>query len=228
MYWSEDGDKAPVAVPDDIVDLAFAIDCRRLPVDHAHALSQALLQALPWLHAEEQAGIHLIHVAESGHGWQRPPGGKRQLLHLSRRTRLVLRLPQARVRDAQQLTGMTLTIDGFAMAIGAARVRLLSPLTTLFARYVVAREQEDEAEFVQQAAGELARMGIVVRKLLCGKSHRFRLPEETVFTRRLMVADLSVEDSVKLQQRGLGPGRKLGWGLFLPHKGIAPSETPTR
>lgn len=225
MYWSEDSDKAAVIVPDDIVDLAFAIDCRHLPVDHAHALSQALLRALPWLDTEDQVGIHLIHGAESGHGWQRPGDEAQQLLHLSRRTRLVLRLPQARVRDARQMSGTTFEIDGFPMGIGEARVRPLSPLTTLFARYVVARAQENEDHFLQQAADELGRMGIVVRKLLCGKSHRFSLPGETVFTRRLMVADLSVEDSVKLQQRGLGPGRKLGWGLFLPHKGVAPNET---
>ena len=223
MYWSEDSDKAAVSVPDDVVDLAFAIDCRHLPVDHAHALSQALLRALPWLDTEDQVGIHLIHGAESGHGWQRPGDGAQQLLHLSRRTRLVLRLPQARVRDARQMSGMTLEIDGFPMGIGAARVRRLSPLTTLFARYVVAGEHESEGQFLQQAADELARMGIVARKLLCGKSHRFSLPGETVFTRRLMVGDLSVEDSVKLQQHGLGPGRKLGCGLFLPHKGIAPN-----
>jgi CRISPR-associated protein Cas6 len=227
MYWSEDNGKATMIVPDDIVDLAFAIDCRHLPVDHAHALSQALLQALPWLEAEDQAGIHLIHGAESGHGWQRPDD-QQQLLHLSRRTRLVLRLPQARVRDARQMTGMKLTISGCRMGIGAARVRPLSPLTTLFARYVVASELETETEFLQQAADQLARMGIVTGKLLCGKSHHFSLPGETVFTRRLIVADLSVEDSVQLQQRGLGSGRKLGWGLFLPHKDMTPNEARAR
>jgi CRISPR/Cas system CSM-associated protein Csm4 (group 5 of RAMP superfamily) len=35
-----------------------------------------------------------------------------------------------------------------------------------------------------------------------------------------MLADLAVEESVRLQQRGLGPGRTLGCGLFLPHKDI--------
>ena len=79
MYWPEDNDKVAVNVPDDIVDLAFAIDCRHLPVDHAHALSQALLRALPWLYTEDQVGIHLIHGAESGHGWQRPGEGAQQL-----------------------------------------------------------------------------------------------------------------------------------------------------
>ncbi len=36
-----------------------------------------------------------------------------------------------------------------------------------------------------------------------------------------MVADLTVEESITLQQRGLGAGRKLGCGLFIPHKAIA-------
>jgi hypothetical protein len=35
-----------------------------------------------------------------------------------------------------------------------------------------------------------------------------------------MVADLEAEESVALQQQGLGQGRMLGCGLFVPHKGI--------
>ncbi|MEK7716319.1 MAG: type I-MYXAN CRISPR-associated protein Cas6/Cmx6 [Pseudomonadota bacterium] len=35
-----------------------------------------------------------------------------------------------------------------------------------------------------------------------------------------MLADLAVEESVKLQQQGLGTDRKLGCGLFIPHKDI--------
>jgi CRISPR/Cas system CSM-associated protein Csm4 (group 5 of RAMP superfamily) len=37
-----------------------------------------------------------------------------------------------------------------------------------------------------------------------------------------MLADLELEESLKLQEAGLGPGRKLGCGLFLPQKGIKP------
>ena len=36
----------------------------------------------------------------------------------------------------------------------------------------------------------------------------------------LMVADLTPEAAIKLQQEGLGEGRKFGCGLFLPQKGI--------
>jgi hypothetical protein len=36
----------------------------------------------------------------------------------------------------------------------------------------------------------------------------------------LMIADLEIEESVRLQQSGLGPYRHLGCGVFIPHKDI--------
>ena len=43
-------------------------------------------EELPWMVDEPQAGIHLIHGAESGNGWIRPQEPD-ALLILSRRTR---------------------------------------------------------------------------------------------------------------------------------------------
>jgi CRISPR-associated protein Cas6 len=220
MYWQDRTDNKPYVVPDDILDLAFGISCRSLPVDHAHALSQALVRALPWLAQEERAGVHLIHGAESSHGWQRPSDPDTDVLYLSRRTKLTLRLPKERIGDAQALTGTTLEVAGSRLELRAATVRPLSAITTLQARYVVAPEQTPEEQFLNETAEELARMGIVARKLLCGRSAVFRVPEGRLFTRRLMVADLTPEESVRLQQLGLGAGRKMGCGLFIPHKGI--------
>ena len=188
-------------------------------------LAQALLDALPWLDKEERAGIHLIHGAESSHGWRRPEDPEHEVLHLSQRTKLVLRLPKERVADAREITGTVLMIGGYRMEVGEARVRTLSSQTTIFSRYVVANENEDEEQFLQHAAGQMREMNIGVRKLLCGRSHVFHLPGQQIFTRRLMATDLTSEESIRLQQKGLGPGRKLGCGLFIPHKGI--TATPT-
>jgi hypothetical protein len=41
-----------------------------------------------------------------------------------------------------------------------------------------------------------------------------------------MVAELKPEEAFELQRRGLGEGRKLGCGLFIPHKGIKAVKTP--
>ena len=72
MFWTEKEADKTYVVPDDIVDLAFKISCKCLPLEHSNALSKALIQQLPWLEDEQLAGIHLIHGAESGNGWIRP------------------------------------------------------------------------------------------------------------------------------------------------------------
>jgi CRISPR-associated protein Cas6 len=221
MLWQEDDKKQAYVVPDDIIDIAFRINCKSLPLEHAHALSTALHEALPWLEQEEQAGIHLIHGAESGNGWMRPENPENELLYLSRRTRMMIRIPKERIADAEHLTGKTLDIAGYSLEVGESTVRPLTSTTILFSRYVIADENDDEEQFVSNALGLLKDMEITVRKLLCGKTHTFSTPEGNIFTRSLMLADMEVEDAVKLQQQGLGPGRKLGCGLFIPHKGIA-------
>jgi CRISPR-associated protein Cas6 len=227
MYWNDDKDrKTEFVVPDDVVDVAFRIGCPTLPLDHAHALSSALLKALPWLADEENAGIHLIHGAASGNGWFRPENTDNELLHLSKRTRMRLRIPGKRLQDAQALSGQSLDIEGHALQVGAADVSLLSSLPTLFSRYVLTYEQLDETQFLEEAAGQLKAMDIPCRKMLAGITHTMKFPGGPVFTRSLMVAELTPEQSVRLQQVGLGEGRTFGCGLFLPHKGIRPVKEP--
>jgi CRISPR-associated protein Cas6 len=220
MYWEEEKkDNERYVVPDDVVDIAYNISCRCLPVDHAYALQQALHGALPWLQDEELAGMHTIHVAESGNGWMRPDNAD-DLLYLSRRTKMVLRVPRHRIEEAAALSGRNLDVDGHALEVGKSAIRPLSALTTIFSRYIVAEEGADEAAFMQSVAQQLRAMGIRAKKMLCGLEHGIRTPEHLIRTRSLMLADMDVEDSVKLQQQGLGPWRQLGCGLFIPHKDI--------
>jgi CRISPR-associated protein Cas6 len=227
MYWQEeDHDPERYVVPDNIVDLSFKVSCRALPLDHAHALSRALQDALPWLVQEPRAGIHLIHGAESGNGWIRPQGPD-DVLYLSRRTRLTLRLPVGQVAAARGIEGHTLDIGGHTLTLGATCVRRLSALTTLFARHVVADQGDDEAAFLERAAQLLGERGIRVKKMMSGRCHIIRLPQATLVTRSLMIDGLQVAESVRLQQEGVGPGRLLGCGLFLPHKGIDPVSQPS-
>lgn len=223
MFWSENSSATDqFIVPDDIVDIAYKLDCKSLPLDHAWSLSQALQQALPWLAGDEHAGVHLIHVAESGNGWHRPDDPENGILCLSKRTRMTLRIPKQRVADAHQLTGKTLDVAGSPLTVKEGSIKLLSPLSTLFARYVISDAAMDEDAFLHRQAAQLRGMGIVVTKLLAGKQHTLRLPDGPVTTRSVMIADLIPEQSVRLQQQGLGLGRKYGCGLFVPQKGIKP------
>lgn len=221
MFWQEEREEdKPFQVPEDIVDINYRITARTLPLDHAHALSSALLAALPWLEEEDDAGIHLIHGAESGNGWYRPEDVTNELLHLSRRARMSLRIPKQRQADAEALVGQTLDIAGYPLEVGEASIKKLSPLPTLFSRYVRTEPGLSEEDFLAWAAAEIKALGVPVRKLMAGKSHAFRTPEGTLHTRTLMIADLEPEPAVVLQQKGIGEGRKIGCGLFIPHKGI--------
>ena len=222
MFWSEDTEKKDVfIVPDDVMDVVFSIQCKTLPIEHAHALSAAMHSALPWLGDEEHAGVHLIHVAESGNGWMRPEDTENEVLYVSRRTKMTLRLPKHRIDEAKALLrDQTFVIDGLALTIGDASNKAFVALPTLFARYVVTNEQDDEMAFMHWAVAQLKGMNIPLKKMMAGKQNVFKTPDGPVFTRSLMVAEMEPEHSVRLQQNGLGTHRTMGCGLFMPQKGI--------
>ncbi len=221
MLWQEEMPQKEAVISPTIVDLVFDINCRCLPVDHAYALSQAISNALPWFVQEPQAGLHLILMAESGSGWIRPESPD-ELMYLSRRTKLTLRLPQRRIAEAQVLSGMTLEVAGYSIKVGNAKQKPFSKMPVLMAKYVIANPEQDEETFLKTAVAEIQQKGIVCQKVLCGKTHRFKLPDGELFTRSLMIADLKSQESIVLQEEGLGDGRKMGCGLFIPHKDINP------
>jgi len=221
MLWHDERENKPeYKVPEDVVDLDFRFTCQTLPLDHAWSFSQAILAVLPWIEDEQHAGIHLIHGAESGNGWFRPEDPETELLHLSRRIKMSLRVPEHRIEDARKLEGAELDIDGYRLTVGESSIKKLSSLSTLFARYVVVEGGMDEEAFLQHVVDQFQAMGLNVQKLMGGKRHFFRTPDQKIETRTVMVADLEPEQSVLLQQKGLGPGRDMGFGLFIPHKGV--------
>jgi len=221
VVWIEEVAERDYVVPDDIVDLAYSIDCRSVPLEHAHTLSQAIIEVLPWLADEALASIHQIHGAESGNGWIRPEGTENEVLYLSRRTRMVIRMPKHRIEDARQLSGAELDVDGHTLKVGDATIRKLAALPTVFSRYVVCDATQTEADFEKEVISSLLQNADVrVRKMLCGRTHTITLPDKKLFTRSVMLADLAPAEAVRLQQQGLGEYQKLGCGIFLPHKGI--------
>ena len=95
-----------------------------------------LQEITEWISEEEMAGIHLIHGAESGNGWQRPEDTSNEVLYLSRRTKMSLRLPKSRLEEAAKLTGQILEIDEYKIVVGESTIKPLSTSSTIFSRYV--------------------------------------------------------------------------------------------
>jgi CRISPR-associated protein Cas6 len=220
MFWNDDnGKQAVYEVPNDIVDVNFKIKCSQLPLDHAHQLSNAIIQALPWIEQDAYAGIHLIHGAESGNGWIRPTDPD-ELIYPSRRTLFTIRTQQEHIDDVKALDGKSINVCNSSIEFSRPTVRKLSKLTTIFARYVLADQIEDESAFINEMGQLLADKNIRPQKMMSGRITTMKFPEQTLSARSLMIGGIDVTESVLLQQQGLGPGRKFGCGLFLPHKGI--------
>jgi len=218
MFWQEEDKRDDVTTSDKVVDVSYRIDCKQIPTLHAWELSQALYEAMPWVEDEPEVGIHQIHGAASGNGWERPADG--ELIYLSRRTRLYLRVPISRVSEANNLVGKTLDVAGHSVAIGEMTTKPIDPFSTIFARYIVNETGMSEDEFLSWVADELKSRNIQARKLLCGIGHEFEANGENIQTRSLMIADLDKAASVSLQEKGLGLHRHFGCGIFIPHKGI--------
>ena len=83
-------------------------------------------------------------------------------------------------------------------------------------------KDQNEEEFLKDVSLSLATMGINVKKMLCGKEHIVQTPSKTLVGKTLLITDLEKQDSIKLQELGIGIGKLFGCGIFLPHKSIAP------
>lgn len=194
---------------DTAVDAVFPIDGKTLPRDHAQALQQALCAQLPWLGTDPLAAIHPIKVVH---------GNDEQAL-LSQRTRLLLRVKARRLDDLMALAGLDVGVDGHLLRLGVPHLRELQPHATLYA-YRVAADSADEVTFMAAVDRELAQLAIGGERV-CGKRQRMVISGRELDTFSLMLHTLPPEQSMRLQQHGLGLHRLLGCGIFVPHKSAA-------
>jgi CRISPR-associated protein Cas6 len=221
MFWNQEEETpAQYQVPNDVFDLVFRLRGTSLDIDHAFALSTAL-QAYLSNELCARIGVHGVRMAGSGNGWNRPEQSD-AALPLSRRARLAIRVHRDDSEEVGQIMDRTLQIGHQQVTLGSSVMRKLSTIGTLYARAICCDREQPETDFLTEMAALLKQMNIKVSKMICGRCGEIRTGEDTIFTRALMVADLEPEESVALQQQGLGQGRMLGCGLFVPHKGIDP------
>ena len=205
---------------DEVVDVAFDLPGGRLPIDHAYALFGAVGAVLPWFEDESAARLHQVHTAATGSGWMRPEEASGDELHLSRRTKLKLRVPKRRAEDSFALSGREMDIDGYSLTPGPGKVVALMPASTLLARHVVCEEGEDEAGLVPRLTRALCDFGINGATLICGRAHRISTPDTVLHTHSVVVTNLDADGAAFLLRQGIGPGGKLGCGIFIPYKRI--------
>ena len=194
-----------------MLDIAFEIlECDAPARDCESSLADALEAALPWLADEPDAGVHRLNLA----------AGNEPLL--SRRTRLTLRVPRARAAAVEALSGRVLAVQPGMLRLGRAHRRELLAHGTLYA-HLVASDEDDEQDFLAEVGAGLAALSVSCRPI-CGR--RAVLAAGTVRGFSLMLDGLPGASAMRVLEAGLGPHRRLGCGIFVPHRSASAVGTP--
>jgi len=189
------------------VDLAFRVNGTKLPVDHGYALYASLNRLIPALHESKEVGVHPIRGRYTGDG----------LLSLIPSSRLILRLPSERISTYLKLAGKAIEVDGHKLRLGVPEVRPLRPVAALYSRLVTIKGFLEPETFIEAAKRKLEQEKIKA-ELTLGERRTFRVKDKQVVGFEVLATDLTAEDSIALQEKGLGGRRHLGCGVFVPHK----------
>jgi CRISPR-associated protein Cas6 len=200
------------------IDLLFPVVGTRLPADHGYGLYSALSRTLPCLH---DAGVRFGLAPITG-----PHIGDGLLQIDPSQSRLRLRLSAADIPHVLLLAGKGLDVLGHRIRLGVPQIEPLHPAPSLIARTVAIKKATEVGSFLQVARLQLDELGIAgkprVPEHLDKRGHRepirriLRIKNVRIVAFSLLVEGLTPEESVRLQEAGLGGRRHLGCGVFLP------------
>jgi CRISPR-associated protein Cas6 len=218
-----------------ILDYVYPLLGTTIPADHGYLLYSAVSHLLPGIHLTETAPANpsnpWAHVAI--HPVRGTLIGNRTL-RINAGSRLILRAPYALAPKLLGLSGKPLRLGSATIRLGIPAAKGLLPVPRLSSRLVVIKGFQDPATFLDAAKRQLDGLGIGGKPILplrqSAKSvedldgakgdreirRTLQVRDKTVVGFALEVLDLSLQDSIRLQEVGLGGRRRFGCGVFVP------------
>ena len=200
-----------------IIDLSFMLQGDTVPLNHGYSLFSAVSRIVPDMHNQERIGIHPIR------GIRNAPG----VLSIIPQSRLRLRIESEKIGDFLTLAGSQLNLNGHLLDIGIPRSESLSPATNLASRMVTIKGMMEPEKLLESAKRQLIDLQIsgTPELVISGASSTppapirrvLRIQNRTVVGFALHVNGLTAEESIKLQEIGLGGRRHMGCGIFVPY-----------
>lgn len=200
------------------VELSFSVQGKTLPADHGYGLFAAFVNLVPEIRFHSDISILTI------------PGlaDKQGRILLTAQSCIRIRVPVSKIPVVYRLAGKQIRIGKHEVQICIPSVYPLHPSETLRSRIVTikgkdytqpdgflaaAKRQLEQLEISGKVVIPIDRNGNPLRKTI--KIQRF-----TVVGFTTEVSELSDEDSIKLQQWGIGGKHHMGCGYFLPKGGL--------
>jgi len=201
------------------VDLLFPVLGTTLPIDHSYLLYGALSKLVPRFH---DPNGNLRFAAINGQ-----PGAPGEL-GLFNKSRLRCRLNHDAITEVLPLAGKSLQVGDHRLRLGVPQVAALIPAATLVARLVTFKNADTPDHFLEHARETLKEMiiqgepGIPLIQAgpRQGEPRRMivRIKGKRVIGFALRVEGLTAEESIKLQEEGLGGRTRMGCGFFVTMK----------
>ena len=203
------------------VEAAFPLSGDALPADHGAALFDALCRQTElggWLSATDAVAIAPVRGGADGTGG----------LILNDESELLMRLAAADLPRVLRIVGDSLAVKGHALELGQPQIRLPSPAAVLTASLVVLPDAADaprERDALRNGSTPSVFTAAIRDSLVAleingdpviGAGGHLQLPDHSVPGFAVHLHGLTPEDSLHLQEAGLGDHRKLGCGVFLP------------
>lgn len=208
------------------VDLIFPANGSAVPQDHGYALYGAVSRIVPGVHQSKDVGIFSIRGTPAGDG----------TLLLNDRSAVRFRLPAERLPELLPLAGKALELDGHRLRLGVPHVAALIPAPALASSLVLIKLADKgnpevggivtPDAFLAAARRKFVAMNIQaepgIQKIRTGpradqaRRRIFRVKDQTHVGFAMIVQGLSAEESIRLQEEGLGGRRLMGCGLFVP------------
>jgi CRISPR-associated protein Cas6 len=194
------------------IELGFPVMGNAIPADHNYALYAAIKNLLP--NFIQESGVSIYTIAGMP--------DKRGTIHLSDRSRMQIRLPSDKVPLAYPLAGKQIYLGIHPIRLGIPQINMLQPATKLRSRLVTIKGYQEPESFLEAAQRQLEKLEIrgtpVIPTRIDGERDRktIKIKRFTVVGFGLEVQNLNEEDSIRLQQYGIGGKRKMGCGIFMP------------
>jgi len=210
-----------------IVDVSFPVRGSVIPADHGYLLFSALCSIIAPIHTVEDIGVHPIAGRLA----------RDRSLSLTNRSHLTIRVDSRHIGNILPLAGKTLYLGDHKLRVDVPRVHPLLAAPRLYSRLVVIKGFMEPESFLNAARRQLGELKIDGRPRLVEQPHvasaniEKRSGSHSAFLRRticikgkeivgfaLRVEDLTAEESILLQEEGLGGRRHLGCGILIPDR----------
>jgi len=197
------------------IDLAFELSATEIPLDYGYALFGAISRVVPSVHGDRRIGVHPIRGLKLARG----------RLTLLPESKLRLRLPSEEIAAYLPLAGAVLELDGTRLRVGIPRAEPLIPAPILGSRLVTIGHRKEPEEFLDSVNRQLTGLGILAAATFPPSTDPtrsaepprriLRVKDRKIIGYAVRVTGLTAEESLLLQERGLGSRRRMGCGVFV-------------